>query len=162
MQSKGCTLTTWHAGVQCSSDIRTSKRVLNSFQTRVEHVHTKVWTRSQTSSVNAFTAFTFAERVCFCLDFLCFGVFYCSHETKWHFCFTVLFGDHDIGLERIDSYVDLDLQKNLCNSIVLHLLFFARRKGICRLLLHNALRGSWYWTQNYVDLCLQRNRCSQQ
>ena len=92
--------------------MRTSKRISNSFRTDDERVRTKVWTRSRTSSVNAFTAFTFAECICFCLAFLCFGVFYCSHETKRHFGFTMLFGNPDIGLERTDCYVDLDLRRN--------------------------------------------------
>ena len=92
--------------------MRTSKRVPNSFRTHDERVRTKVWTRSRTSSVNAFTAFTFAERICFCLAFLCFGVFYCSRETKRLFGFTMLSGNRDIGLERTDCYVDLDLRRN--------------------------------------------------
>ena len=52
------------------------------------------------------------ERICFCLAFLCFGVFYCPRETKRHFGFTMLFGNRDIGLERTDCYVDLYLRRN--------------------------------------------------
>ena len=78
----------------------TSKRVPNLFRTHDERVRIKVWTRSRTSSVNAFTAFTFAERICFCLAFLCFGVFYCSRETKRRFGFTMLSGNRDIGRTR--------------------------------------------------------------
>ena len=41
----------------------------------------------------------FVECLCFCLDFLCFVVFYSSRETKRE-----LFGDRDIGLERIEVF----------------------------------------------------------
>ena len=46
-------------------------------------------------SVNAITAFAFAARVCFCLDFLCFVVFYSKSKTKrncrQHCCRVLMF-----------------------------------------------------------------------
>ena len=84
--------------------MRTSKRVPNSFRTHDERVRIKVWTRSRTSSVNTFTAFTSAEHICFCLAFLCFGVFYCSHETKQRFGFTMLSGNRDIEPLELNEF----------------------------------------------------------
>ena len=49
--------------------------------------------------VIAITTFAFAERVCFCLAFLCFAFY--SRETKPNCRFTTLFGDRDIELEII-------------------------------------------------------------
>ena len=48
----------------------------------------------------AFTAFTFAEQICFCLAFLCFCVVYCSRETKRCFGFTMFPANRHIGWTR--------------------------------------------------------------
>ena len=54
----------------------------------------------------------------FTCSFCCFLLLAC--------CFTILFGGRDIGLERINSYVDLELRIDLASDkflcIVLHLL----------------------------------------
>ena len=43
---------------------------------------------------------------------LLFSILYAKQSNS----FTALFGDHDIGLERIKSSIDLDPQRNRCSQ----------------------------------------------